>query len=278
MNGRLLAYGISGGALGWVCWVVLEHEVWAVDWPEPRWGAILLLTLFMPLNWGLEVAKWLRLNPALSMQSAFREVMIGAAWALLTPNRIGDLAGRVAAAPSERREQASRAFVTSSGAQLLVTVLAGAGALGIGVHWIYGVGSVLAIAAYLRWSPHLPASIRLTLRLTEQGAQPSTLVTRTEVLLLSMVRYAVFAGQMWLSFWAFGAEVKAHQVPLIFLGNALIPSAALGELGIREAMSLAVISPAAGAVGGVVVAAFVVWLINLVVPAAVGAIWQFRKT
>jgi len=274
MNRRLVAYGISSLALGWLSWVAIQHEVWEIRIPAPQWTLLLVLTLLMPLNWGIEVAKWAWLNPELSRRNALREVLIGSAWAILTPNRIGDLAGRVAAASGERREQASRAFVTSSGSQLLVTLVAGAFALGKEVHWFFAVAVGFATLSYFRWSPRIPKSIRLRIGMTEAPAPPSPAATRTVVMVMSTLRYLIFAGQFWLSFRAFGLTVAGQKIPLIFLGNALVPSAALGELGIREALSLAVIAPEGEAVGGVVMAAFVVWFVNLVVPAAAGAIWQ----
>lgn len=277
MNRRLIAYGISGLALSWVTWKALEHEVWTVNLPKPHWNILLLLTVLMPVNWGIEVAKWKRLNPELSWPNAFREVLIGAAWAILTPNRIGDLAGRVAAAPSERRERASRAFMTSSGSQLLVTFLAGAAAIGAEGYRFFGIALALATVLYLLWSPRIPQSLRQWFKLADAAAPPTSWALRSEVLVLSSLRYVVFASQFWLSFQAFGVVVDRHMIPLIFLGNALVPSAALGELGIREAVSLAIIAPEDGAIGGVLVAAFVIWLINLVVPAAAGAIWQFQR-
>ena len=87
----------------------------------------------------------------------------------------------------------------------------------------------------------------------------------------------MFSGQFWLAFSAFGLAVNPADIPLIFLGNAAIPSAAFGELGVREAMTLAVIRPEGAEVGAAVAAAFVVWAVNLAVPAVGGALLNLRR-
>jgi hypothetical protein len=270
MKRRFLSIGISLLALGWVAWEVTQHAVWAVEWPDPRWPAAGVVIALMPVNWGVEVAKWRFLNPGLAGRAAIKEVLVGAAWAFATPNRVGEVAGRVAVS---RREGAARAFATSGAAQLFVTVAVGGAVLAMeGPAWAIALGLAAALGAYLAWSPRLPD------RWGWVGATPVPMGARLGALGLSSVRYAVFTGQYVLAFAAVGIEVPVRAVPLIFLGNALVPSAALGELGVREAVTLAVLQPEGAAVGAAVVATFGVWFVNLAVPAAVGAVVNARLT
>lgn len=266
MNRRLLSIGISLLALGWVAWEVWRHEVWAVEWPEPRWAEVGGVLALMPVNWGVEVAKWRFLNRGLAWGTAVREVLIGAGWAFVTPNRIGEVAGRVAAAPADRRASAARAFATSGAAQLFVTVAAGGVALE--GRWGWAAGLAAGLGAFLLWSPRVPK------RFGWADAEPMSVGARLGTLGLSAARYAVFSGQFVLAFAAMGLAVPWRSVALIFLGNTAVPSAALGELGVREAVTLAVLRPEGGAVGAAVVAAFLIWGVNLAVPAAVGAVLQ----
>ncbi len=275
MNRRLLSYAISLSAIAWVGWQLTQHEVWSLDWPRVGGGWLLLVILLMPLNLGLEVAKWHRLNPTTSWNAAAREVLMGAKWAFLTPNRIGDAAGRVASAPAERRAHASRAFVTSAASQLFVTLAMGAWALGTKGGWLLLLGLAFALLAFLLWSPKMPAWLRNRLHSNGEDSLPISRSMRLFILLLSTLRYSIFSTQLFLSFKAVDLRVPVTDIPLIFLGNTVVPSAALGELGVREAVTLAVLSPEGTEVASAVIAAFFVWFINLLVPAMAGI---FLKT
>lgn len=269
---RLISVLISLGALAWVGWELTRHGVWREPWPPVAWGWMGALTLLMPVNWGLEVAKWRFLQPGLAWGQAAREVLIGAMAAFLTPNRLGDVAGRVAAAPPERQALAGRAFATSAGAQWLMTAVVGTVALG---NWWAWALPPLALAVFFRWSPQLPRAWRE--RFEWLQAEAVSVKHRAGALGLSAVRYAVFWTQFWLAFRAVGLAPRWNDIPLIFLGNALVPSAAFGELGVREAVTLAVMQPEGAAVGAAAVAAFSVWSVNLVVPAAVGALLNLKR-
>ncbi len=267
---RLAPVLISLGALAWVGWELARQGAWRGPWPPVDGRVMWAVALLMPLNWGMEVAKWRFLQPGLAWGRATREVLIGAMAAFLTPNRLGDVAGRVAAAPAERQEQAGRAFATSAGAQWLVTV--GMGAVALGRWWAWALPP-LGLLAFFRWSPQLPDAWRKRLGWLRAEAIPVR--HRAGALGLSVGRYAVFSTQFWLAFQAVGVATQWNDIPLIFLGNALVPSAALGELGVREAVTLAVLQPEAGAAAAL--AAFAVWGVNLVVPAVVGALLNARR-
>lgn len=269
---RMIAVLISFGALAWVGWELTRHGVWREPWPPVSWPALLGVALLMPLNWGMEVAKWRFLQPGLAWGQAAREVLIGAMAAFLTPNRLGDVAGRVAAAPLERRALAGRAFATSAGSQWLMTAVVGIFALG---NWWAWALPPLALAVFFRWSPQLPRAWRE--RLTWLQAEAIPVRHRAGALGLSAARYAVFSTQFWWAFRAVGLAPRWNDIPLIFLGNALVPSAAFGELGVREAVTLAVMRPEGADVGAAAVAAFAVWAVNLVVPAAVGALLNLKR-
>lgn len=101
--------------------------------------------------------------------------------------------------------------------------------------------------------------------------------TRTRFVLTgwSVVRYGLFTTQFtWvLMAWGLDGNLKLIQsVVLVFLGNMMIPSAALAELGIREALILAIYNPSTGWMAAAVVATFALWMINLMIPALAGGI------
>jgi hypothetical protein len=96
---------------------------------------------------------------------------------------------------------------------------------------------------------------------------------------LSALRYTAFSAQFLLAFSAVGLAWEAERalaVPLVWLGNMFAPGALLGELGVREAWTWAILQPEGAAVGPTLLAPFLVWGVNLALPAAVGAIWAMR--
>ena len=74
-----------------------------------------------------------------------------------------------------------------------------------------------------------------------------------------------------------GPAAAVPDLATVFLCNTLIPTAALGELGVREALTLAVFDPSGPTAAGAAAAAFCVWAINLAIPAAIGALLYPRR-
>lgn len=61
-------------------------------------------------------------------------------------------------------------------------------------------------------------------------------------------------------------------IPLIFFVQSVIPSMALLELGIRGAAAVHFLSPYTSNHLGILSGAYSLWIVNLVIPAAIGAI------
>jgi len=270
---------VSAVALGYVAWTLDGHGVLRGPWPpmDARWLAVAAAGL--PLNLGLEVAKWVRLTH-FRPGPAVRHVLVGAAAGFLTPNRIGDGFGRAAAVPAEDRERALRAWTTSAGSQALVTLAAGAGALlatdRLGWALLATLAAFVGTRMFLSWSP---------LVTPWTSAEPVPPRLRAEARLWSSARYAVFTSQFLAALIAFGllpptpsaAAAAVPDLATVFLCNTLIPTAALGELGVREALTLAVFDPSGPTAAGAAAAAFCVWAINLALPAIIGALLYPRR-
>lgn len=111
----------------------------------------------------------------------------------------------------------------------------------------------------------------------EQFHSPIPVQTRCMLAGWSVLRYGIFTTQFVLALMAWGLEGNwnlINSVMLVFLGNMLIPSAALAELGVREALILAIYDPAAEWMAPAVLATFVLWTINLMIPAMAGGILE----
>ena len=66
-------------------------------------------------------------------------------------------------------------------------------------------------------------------------------------------------------------------IAVVYLGNMIVPTAALAELGVREALLVAWIQPPGPLLPGLLAAAFLVWMVNLGLPALIGGGLQFQR-
>jgi hypothetical protein len=90
----------------------------------------------------------------------------------------------------------------------------------------------------------------------------------------------VFATQFAcaLGAWGFAVEPALFgAIAAVYLGNMVVPTAALAELGVREALMVAWMQPSGLALPALIAATFSVWLVNLGVPALVGAWLQINR-
>ncbi|MEN8223958.1 MAG: lysylphosphatidylglycerol synthase domain-containing protein [Bacteroidota bacterium] len=107
------------------------------------------------------------------------------------------------------------------------------------------------------------------------------------VILLSFLRFIIFSSQMYLLLRLFAVELPYFPamiiIAVIFFVMTMIPTIAITELGIRGSVSLFVIGVYFGnpldmpsyLSLGIVAASTALWIINLAIPALMGAIFVF---
>lgn len=264
-----------------------------------------LTVLLMPVNWGIEARKWqlaMRPDGGIGFKDAFRAVFTGTTMASFTPNRMGDYLGRILYVKEGRRVAAISLTMICSLAQLLVTLVLGAG----GLIYLFPMLHQRSVAA----QPHAEWGLPLTLimtgallamlgffyfqfpRLTRQLAripwmsQLGAFIKVLEnfdrnillrILFLSFVRYIVFIIQYSLVFPVFSVWLGPDQVlggmSVVFLIMAVVPTFTfLTELGLRWGASIQVLELFSSNTIGIFAASFAIWLINLVIPALIGSL------
>ncbi len=266
---------------------------------------VLLLALF---NWSLEVFKWQLLVKKVEhvpLFRAFRAVFNGITVSFFTPNRSGEFAGRIIYLQPGNRIKAALLSLVGSTAQLLVTFQCGLAAL-----WYYLPLFVdMEQTELLKWQllilitfvllslswwklPRLSNVIsRLKIRNTwKEKAQVWSRCSSTDkglVWLLSLSRYIVFTLQQVLIFRILDFSPSLPEMAglsaLSFMLITAIPSIALGELGIRGSVNLAVFGFAGALSSTVILATFTLWCLNLAIPASMGAVsvlflkWRMKE-
>lgn len=272
---------------------VLDHAASLIILSYGRHTAFELVVLFglCILNWGLEALKWKRLIAVVEQVSfgkAVRAFFSGVTVSFFTPNRSGEFAGRIVYLSPGNRVGGALIGVVGSSAQLLVTVQAGLLALmwnwpnvsGIPV-FFPSLAAILVctwvwfnIPLIVRWTDRLSWSLKWKQEF--HVFDRVSLHARLVAWVLSVFRYITFSLQQVLIYRLLGFDLPVLQLFVLiaasFLLMTVIPSIALGELGVRGSVNLLVFG-AAGAGSSLILAATgSLWLINVALPALLGAV------
>ncbi|MEZ5198630.1 MAG: lysylphosphatidylglycerol synthase domain-containing protein [Bacteroidales bacterium] len=273
-----------------------------------------IITL-MIVNWGIESLKWQFLISKIERVpywKAFEAVLSGVSVSVFTPNRIGEWFGRVFIL--EKANPWKGVFITIVGSlsQLLITIIVGVICLLFYIptyyhdapfysdYIYYGIlmlAFVLITALLLIFLnvTALPGFVSHLLNkrfvhVTEYFSVISTFSTfeLSTVLLLSFLRYCVFALQFYLLLMTFSVEIPLLHglmiISLVFFIMTAIPTVTLAELGIRGSVALYFIGLYFERYSvlndniniGILSASSSLWLINLAIPAILGTFFVFR--
>ncbi len=233
----------------------------------------------------------------MTYSNAVRATLAGTSIGLFTPNRSGEFVGRLWFVKPGGRMRAGFATVLGSMAQFSSTMIAGAVAVlvvfwtGAVVPWkgtwiantVMVVAVVIAATSLLLYFfPRLLQIGISGLPLLRRFRAPAAILNefstkeQTQVLGLSLLRYLVFAAQFVVlltlccgpALW----KEAALAVPLIYLATTLVPTMLLTELGVRGGAAVAILSPWGLNEPGILTACFTLWIINLMLPAAIGSV------
>ncbi len=272
------------------------------------WGSLMLLLVLviMLLQWLLEAKKWqvfLRPEHIIKLPEAFRMILSGIALSMATPNRMGEFAGRVMHLPSGQRLQGAAFTVIGNFAQLIVTCLAGS--IALCMEWqdqhLYTTSvGIETVQSVLLWATPLTLvffmllyfkaglifnwilSLRMLGKFRDQLGALSTIPNNVllKVLLLSSLRFVFFILQYWLLFTLTHTGIGFHDtfvgISIMLLWLAIVPTFSILELGLRWEFALLLMGALTENALGIAVSVTSVWLINLMLPAAVGAIGLLR--
>lgn len=269
------------------------REAFAAAWNSLDMRVLVGLVLLMLVNWTLEAVKWRALMGAIvpitqgrSLLATFAGTTVG----LITPNRVGEFAGRVLYLPPAHRLRGGAITLLGSLAQFAVTMALGALAVGLarleggidglwGPAWTALVWATVATGAGVLVLLFFPATLARLLALVSwppriaaalEGLGTVQRSVLRQVLLLSVLRYAVFTAQfVWLLHVV--ADIGALQgllyVPVVFLITTWVPSTAFTDLGIRGSVITSVVP---GDPAALMLVTALIWMVNLMLPALIG--------
>lgn len=264
-------------------------------------ATLLLVFALMIVNWTIEALKWKMLVGQIQrvpLLVAFKAILSGVAFAVTTPNRVGEYLGRILYMEEGNRLRAISMTITGSVSQLIVTLVMGLAGLIVLGPQITGTGMVSApwlkmlvagtaltavlltlfyfrIPFLVRTIDRLPGKHRFNFLVSAMERYNATLLLR--VLSLSATRFLVFVIQYYLLFRLFSVDLSLSQaawaVSVSFLVMAAVPTIALfTDLGMRGEVMLQLVSLYSGNRLGIGLAAITIWLVNLILPALAGSL------
>ena len=232
--------------------------------------------------------KWTELiqSPQLDHKLAYKAVLIGMCSGFVTPNRLGEFAGRAMAVPRSMRKKASVMTFAGAGIQGSVTLLAGI--IGLAVYPIlpqmpaysdlkpgmfYGMVIVGLTAVVLFWfkkplKPHIQSILKRI-----KSIEPGTLI---KAWLWAVARYAVFSTQFVIALYSVGFTGDLLTcyagVFLLYFVQSYMPFTAMGELGVRELLAIFIFGSFLNEPLLAAFATLMVWVANIGIPVLIGAL------
>lgn len=253
----------------------------------------------MPLNWSFESKKWqLLVRPfeKISFYRSFKAILSGISVALLTPNRVGEYAGRMLMVEAKNNWKAVISTVISSYAQNIWNIGLGLLAAMLLLHQRgdlsgYLFSSALVVSSFfLALLLFLYFNIGLTInilqrfkryRLVEKSLYHLKLLETysskilLQVLLLALVRYLVYFLQYYLILQYFGLDISIVTgfvgIASIFLVQTSLPlPPVLGFLA-RGEIALLVWANHEFNELSILASSYILWFLNLIIPSIAGA-------
>ena len=269
-----------------------------------------MVVVLVFFNWGFESLKWKFLVSKVEKVTFFQSykgVLSGVTISIFAPLKTGEYIGRVLHLQPDNRISGSVLSVYGSMIQLFITILCG------GAAWIFFFSDLMFWNETYKLII-TSSFVITTLIMFFALAKPSWVVflvgktplptkwknyfnvladfnlskLLTQGILVSLLRYFVFSLQFYFSLILFDVELPFGEgmaiVAITFLGLSFLSLSALMELGFtRTAICLALVKLYYNIddvqmhtyATGIWLASTFIWLINLALPAAIGAIFMY---
>ena len=264
--------------------------------------------VLMLVNWLLESFKWqyvTRKIEKISALEAIEAVFCGLTWAIFTPNRLGEYAGRVLFLPNRKRIHGVFAMAVGSFGQNVITNVLGLSAVlwflftfyvNTGRHfqlniWLYlliAAGVIIFIVFFVILYFHIIWVVNILDRIPfiKKFHRFFDIMGRYKkpelinIMLFCLARFAVFTFQYYLIIHMLIPQMQAFEMimmVLIFLFvQSALPSLDLVDIGVRNGMAVFLFGYITHQTIAVMAAVSSIWLINLIIPAILGSLFVFN--
>jgi uncharacterized membrane protein len=226
-------------------------------------------------------------------------VLAGISTGFFTPNRVGELVGRVMYLNSEiRKAGVTLSLVNGLTQNLIMTACGvpacvmfylatiGKGETGTILYICLLIGLLLIFGLLYFFLPQLSKRFKkshysqkikeFTDCLSEFHAKELL-----KIMSVSLIRYAVFCTQFFLMLRFFGIELNSWQaliaIPTNYLFVTFTPSLAFSEAAVRSSFAVLTIGAFSGQIVTIALAGMCIWMINFVIPMLVGSAFLVKN-
>lgn len=262
---------------------------------------LIVVFFFMFINWAVEALKWQYLIndfEKISFKTSLKAVFSGISFAIFTPNRVGEIAGRSFVLKKENRGKGIVATSVGSMSQMIITVILGVifGALFLFFYddkisnisfetlLFVKVISVIILILVLYFFFNLNVFTKFLLKLNFLNKYLETIMVLSSyrkvklfnVLLFSLLRYIVFLSQFYLLLKMFSVNISFFEasigIVLTYFISSAIPTFTFAEIGIRGSAAIFFLGMFSNNIEGIISATALLWIINLAIPAIIGSV------
>lgn len=273
---------------------------------QENYFVVTVVILMMFLNWFLESLKWRFLISKIekvSIKRSIRAIFSGITVSAFTPNRVGEYGGRVFCLEKADRIKGVLITVIGSMAQLVTTIVFGSTGILLlpnlmpefdsllsNIVFAYPIMlfllillNVLLVTLFLNASVFSVVLSKIKfLRKFKKYNEVFSFYNSSElleILLYSVGRYIVFTTQFFILLQVFDVQIGYVDTMILIttmlLVISIIPTIAITEIGIRGSVALFLFGLVSVNAIGILSATFVMWVINLLLPALIGTIFIF---
>jgi uncharacterized membrane protein YbhN (UPF0104 family) len=292
---------LATGAFIFIAFKIVDQvkrgQLFKLEDIQPIYLFFVFILLFA--NWFIESLKWKNLTrpfQILSIDKSIHSVLTGLTVSLFTPNRIGEFAGRIINLHPENRLKGTMATWIGSYSQILAILFFSTVSgfiVPLSFSWVNGYLPLIRLSLVLvfivglsgyffidRWIGKIRLKRFEKFNPLLEAAQIYPKQVLFWVLILSVIRYLVFAVQFYLILCFTGIDLSFIPafcaISFIYISMTLIPTIALAELGIRGSLALVFLSPLAPFPAQIVATTILIWIINIALPALTGVCMIYR--
>ncbi len=255
-------------------------------------GCLFIVLLLVPVNIGLEAVKWrllIRKTEVLSFSQSLRAVLAGFTTGFVTPNRIGEMAGRMTVSMAANRGKIAIYSLINSLSQNFIIALAGVPAFvafvlvyqsynfEVYLKYLIVVGLFLVVMTGLIFLIPTIAGLNVFKKRWSGFGDLSKIkqVDLLEVTLLSLLRFFVFCFQFYLLLLFFDVNLAVVNalitIPSMYLLVTFTPAFAVSEVIIRSSYAVFFVGFFSGNTPGIVASGLFIWVVNFAIPMMIGA-------
>lgn len=305
-NLGILFFILSFFFLGYKLFTFQHYDSLALQWrimPVRQIWWLIGVLILLPLNWFLEALKWRLLISGvqkLSMSNAVKAVLSGISTGFFTPNRVGELVGRIAfLEPGNRKAGVMLSFLNSFTQNIVMAFLGIPASILFllvfkgklqpeATHFVLIMLMCLLIFGFLyftfpRWSRKLKkSSLSEKIKSFTNCLSTYKLKQLLQILGFSLIRYVVFSSQFYFMLRFFNVDLSLWQalitIPTTYLFVTFTPSLAFSEAAVRSSYAVLIIGAYSGLTINIALAGICIWAVNFILPMLGGSVLIVKKT